>query len=228
VGETFGWSSSCCRSEAARFRPAAPSGRESTVVLSVVAAAFILILPIELPDKTLFATLVLATRFKPLPVFVGVGLAFVVQTVVAVTAGALIGLLPRYLVTAVVALLFLIGAVVLWRSAQAGPEDEEIGATPAHPPFWRAAAISFGVLFAAEWGDFSQLATAALAARYDAPLSVFVGALAALLVVSALAVFLGRKLADRLPVALIRRVAAALFLAFAVLAVVETVRIAIG
>ena len=83
---------------------------------------------------------------------------------------------------------------------------------------------TIGVLFAAEWGDLSQLATAGLAARYDAPVSVFVGAWAALLTVSGLAVFLGRKLADRLPIALIRRVAAALFLVFAVFAVVETVR----
>ena len=73
--------------------------------LSVVLAAFVLILPVELPDKTLFATLVLATRFKPLPVFTGVGLAFAVQSLVAVTAGSLLGLLPRYVVTAVVALL---------------------------------------------------------------------------------------------------------------------------
>ena len=53
---------------------------------------------------------------------------------------------------------------------------------------------------------------------------MFVGAWAALLVVSALAVFLGKNLADRLPIALIRRVAAGLFLVFAVVAVVETIR----
>ena len=194
------------------------------MVWSVVVAAFVLVLPVELPDKTLFATLALATRLKPLPVFVGVGTAFALQSLIAVTAGSLLGLLPRYVVTGIVAVLFLVGAVVLWRSARSGPEEEELGETPEHPPFWRAAAISFGVLFAAEWGDFSQLATAGLAARYDAPVSVFVGSWAALLVVSGLAVFLGRKLADRLPIALIHRVAAALFLAFAVLAVVETVR----
>ena len=84
------------------------------------------------------------------------------------------------------------------------------------------------MLFAAEWGDLSQLATAGLAARYDEPLSVFVGAWAALLVVSGLAVFLGRKLADRLPIPLIRRLAAALFLVFAVFAIVETVRTLTG
>jgi len=194
------------------------------VVLTVIAAAFFLVLPVELPDKTLFATLVLATRFAPLPVFVGVGTAFGLQVAIAVTAGSLLSLLPDALVTGVVALLFLVGAVILWRSANEGPEDEELDETPAAPSFFRAAAISFGVLFAAEWGDLSQLATAGLAARYDEPFSVFAGAWAALLVVSGLAVFLGKKLADRLPIALIRRVAAGLFLVFAVFAAVETIR----
>ena len=183
-----------------------------------------LVLPVELPDKTLFATLVLATRFAPLPVFVGGGTAFGLQVAIAVTAGSLLSLLPEAVVTGVVAVLFLVGAVILWRSASSGAEDEDLDETPEHPSFLKAAAISFGVLFAAEWGDLSQLATAGLAARYDEPLSVFIGAWAALLVVSGLAVFLGKKLADRLPIAMIRRVAACLFLVFAVFAIVETVR----
>jgi putative Ca2+/H+ antiporter (TMEM165/GDT1 family) len=195
------------------------------VVLSVIATAFILVLPVELPDKTLFASLVLATRFPPLPVFVGVGTAFGLQVVIAVTAGSLLSLLPEALVSGVVALLFVVGAVILWRSASSGPEDGgEAAETREGTSFFRAAAISFGVLFAAEWGDLSQLATAGLAARYDEPVSVFIGAWAALLVVSGLAVFLGKKLADRLPIALIRRVAACLFLVFAVVAIVETIR----
>ena len=193
--------------------------------LTVVLTAFVLVLPVELPDKTLFASLVLATRFPPLPVFVGVGTAFGLQVVIAVTAGSLLSLLPEAVVTAAVAVLFLVGAVLLWRSANSAPEDEEAAAEARESTsFLRAAAISFGVLFAAEWGDLSQLATAGLAARYDEPVSVFLGAWAALLVVSGLAAFLGTKLADRLPVALIRRVAAVLFLVFAVVAVAETVR----
>ncbi len=196
------------------------------IVLSVVATAFLLVLPVELPDKTLFASLVLATRFPPLPVFVGVGTAFGLQVAIAVTAGSLLSLLPDALVSGVVAVLFLAGAVLLWRSASAGPEDGgEAADARERTSFVRAAAISFGVLFAAEWGDLSQLATAGLAARLDAPLSVFVGSWAALLTVSALAVFLGRTLADRLPVALIRRGAAVLFVVFAAVAAVETVRL---
>jgi putative Ca2+/H+ antiporter (TMEM165/GDT1 family) len=198
------------------------------VSLSVIAAAFILILPVELPDKTLFATLVLATRFRHWPVFTGVAAAFALQSVLAVTAGSLLSLLPDWLVSGIVALLFLIGAVVLWRTAKSGAEDEELGDTPEHPSFFKAAAISFGVLFAAEWGDLSQLATAGMAARTHDPVSVFIGAWAALLVISGLAVFLGKKMADRLPIPLIRRVAAALFLVFAVVAVVETIRTLAG
>jgi putative Ca2+/H+ antiporter (TMEM165/GDT1 family) len=129
----------------------------------------------------------------------------------------------------VVAGLFLVGAVLLWRSAAEGPEDaEDVAAGREGTSFLRVAAISFGVLFAAEWGDLSQLATAGLAARLDDPISVFAGAWAALLTVSGLAVFLGKRLADRLPVALIRRVAAVLFLVFAVVAAVETVRTLAG
>ena len=198
------------------------------MVLSVIATAFILVLPVELPDKTLFASLVLATRFPPLPVFVGVGAAFGLQVAIAVTAGSLLSLLPEALVSGIVAVLFLVGAIILWRSATSGPEEEELDETKQGTSFLRVAAISFGVLFAAEWGDLSQLATAGLAARYDEPLSVFIGAWAALLVVSGLAVFLGKKLADRLPIALIRRVAAALFVVFAVFAIVETVRALTG
>jgi putative Ca2+/H+ antiporter (TMEM165/GDT1 family) len=199
------------------------------VVLSVVLASFVLILPVELPDKTLFATLVLATRFPPLPVFLGVGLAFGLQSAIAVTAGSLLTLLPEALVRAVVAVLFLVGAVLLWREARKGADDEEATVQAReNTSFLRAAAISFGVLFAAEWGDLSQLATAGLAARFGEPLSVFVGSWAALLVIAALAAFLGRKLADRLPVALLHRIAAGLFLVFAVIAAVEAVRAVAG
>ena len=195
------------------------------MVPSVVLAAFVLILPVELPDKTLFATLVLATRFPPLPVFLGVGTAFGLQSAIAVTAGSLLTLLPDTVVRAVVAVLFLIGAVLLWREARKGAEDEEAAAMAReNTTFVRAALVSFGVLFAAEWGDLSQLATAGLAARYAEPLSVFVGSWAALLVISGLAAFLGRKLADRLPVTLLHRIAAVLFAVFALIAAVEAFR----
>src|SRR3712207_8084959 len=78
------------------------------------------------PRSTLFPyTTLFRSRFPPLPVFIGVGTAFGLQVAIAVTAGSLLSLLPEALVSAVVAVLFLVGAVLLWRSAAAGPEDEE-------------------------------------------------------------------------------------------------------
>ncbi|MDQ4037802.1 MAG: TMEM165/GDT1 family protein, partial [Actinomycetota bacterium] len=95
-------------------------------------------------------------------------------------------------------------------------------------PAWRIALASFGITFLAEWGDLSQLATAGLAARYDAPLSVFVGAFGALLLIASLAVFVGAKLVTRLPIRLVRRIAAILFAGFAALAVYEAVSAFVG
>ncbi len=68
--------------------------RERRVDLTVAAIAFGTIFLVELPDKTFIAALVLSTRYRPLAVWLGVGLAFAVQTLVAVTAGALATLLP--------------------------------------------------------------------------------------------------------------------------------------
>lgn len=199
------------------------------MIFSIVWTAFVLVAAVELPDKTMFATLVLASRFRALPVLTGVSAAFAVQTAIAVAAGSLLSLLPREWVALGVALLFAGGAVLLWRSADEEPGipegDAAVTGSPNQRelPAWRIAFASFGITFLAEWGDLSQLATAGLAARYDDPLSVFVGAFAALLLIASLAVFVGAKLVARLPIPLVRRSAAVLFAAFAVLAAYEAI-----
>ncbi len=81
--------------------------------LSVILTALVLVVPVELPDKTFVATLVLATSYRPLLVWIGVGLAFGVQTLVAVTLGRAVAALPHRPVTAVAALLFLVGGIYL-------------------------------------------------------------------------------------------------------------------
>jgi Ca2+/H+ antiporter, TMEM165/GDT1 family len=184
--------------------------------LVVVATAFALIFPVELPDKTFVATLVLATRYRPVPVWVGVSAAFFVQSLVAVTAGGLLSLLPHRVVSAAAGLLFLVGAVILWRGAaeadadvEESEEEAEVVALATADTSWlRAAMTSFGVLFLAEWGDLSQLLTAGLAARYHDPVSVFVGSWLALVVVAGLAVVLGRTLMRFVRLSTIRRVGA--------------------
>ena len=188
--------------------------------LGIALTTLLFVLPVELPDKTLVATMVLATRYRPVPVLTGVATAFLVQCLIAVTAGRVLTLLPHRLVAAVVAVLFAAGAVLLLR---AGDDEEDVSARPERG-FPGQAAASFGVLFAAEWGDASQLATAALTARYRDPLSVFAGSYVALVLVAVLAVTLGQVLTRRIPLRLLQRAAGILFAAFAVLATIEAVR----
>ncbi|MEU7480118.1 TMEM165/GDT1 family protein [Lentzea sp. NPDC042327] len=184
--------------------------------------AFAVVFLVELPDKTMVATLVLTTRYRAWPVFVGVIAAFAVQTVVGAAFGTAITLLPDRLVAGIVATLFLVGAFLLLKEGFSKEEDsaDEAG-TRTDVPFWRAALTSFGVLFAAEWGDASQLATAGITARYGAPLAVGLGAWLALVAVAGLAVLVGRKLAGRLPTHWIQRVAGVVFAVFGVIALTQ-------
>jgi putative Ca2+/H+ antiporter (TMEM165/GDT1 family) len=195
--------------------------------MTAALVAFVAIVPVELPDKTFVATLVLSTRYRPLPVYLGVLAAFGVQCLIAVAAGTLISQLPRQPVEFVAAALFAIGAVVLVRGARQGETTEaeaerEYGEKLADPRAgWRAALASFLVLFTAEWGDLSQLLTAGLVASGRPPVPVFVGAWAGLAVVSGLAILLGRWLLRRVRLSLVRYVAAAVCSVLAVLTLIE-------
>ena len=197
--------------------------------LGVTATTFALIFPVELPDKTFVASLVLATRYRPALVWVGVSLAFLVQCVVAVTAGGLLSLLPGAVVAGAAALLFLVGAVILWRGAvradeeEAAAEEEFAAAAGRDVRGVRVVATSFGVLFLAEWGDLSQLLTAGLAARYEDPVSVFTGSWLALVTVAGLAVLLGRTMLRFVRLGTVRRVGAAVCLLLAGLATYDLV-----
>jgi Ca2+/H+ antiporter, TMEM165/GDT1 family len=191
------------------------------VDLAVIAVAFGAIFLVELPDKTFVAALVLATRYKPAAVWVGVGLAFLVQTAIACTVGQVVTYLPHEAVESVAGLIFLVGAVLLLREAPKADAaeaatEEEYAAKAASPKAGLAAVgASFLVLFAAEWGDLSQLLTISLVGRYhDAP-SVFIGAWSALLLVSGLAVGAGRFLLRHMRLATIHYVGAGVCLLLA-------------
>ncbi|WP_059013532.1 TMEM165/GDT1 family protein [Streptomyces specialis] len=191
---------------------------------SVAAVVFGVVFLAELPDKTALAGLVLGTRFRASYVFAGVAAAFVIHVALAVAAGSVLTLLPQRPLRAVVGLLFLAGALLLLREARKGGEgeDEEIE-EPADPSFWRVAGSGFTLILVAEFGDITQIMTANLAARYDDPLSVAVGAVLALWAVAGLGILGGRALMKRVPLRLITRVAAAVMLLLAAFSLYEAI-----
>ena len=195
--------------------------------LATVAVVFGTIFLVELPDKTFIATLVMSTRWRPLLVWIGVSLAFFVQTAVAVLAGGLIARLPRTPVEVFACLMFLVGGFLLLRGAGKADEEEaeteaEFGAKAAGQVVgWRVVTLSFTVLFLAEWGDLSQILTASLVVRYDDPVSVFVGAFLALAIVSGLAAALGRTLLTRMRLSTLRRIGGGVCLLLAAYTAVE-------
>jgi putative Ca2+/H+ antiporter (TMEM165/GDT1 family) len=193
---------------------------------AALALTFGAIFVVELPDKTFLATLVLATKYRPILVWLGVGAAFAVQTTVAVLLGHAASLLPEDVVRIVAMLMFLAGAVILVREGRGHQQSsgDEFAQAAKDVTGFRAVLASFLVLFAAEWGDLSQLLTISLVARYEAPVSVFIGALGALLLVSGLAVIAGRTLLRFVALHVLHYVGAAVCVALAALTLIEILR----
>ena len=202
VGETFRL---CHVVVAERERqwpgPAGGTGLDLSLIITV----FPLIFLGELPDKTMFASLLLATRGRPLSVWLGAAAAFLVHVAIATTIGVgLFHVLPHRAVDVVVAALFLAGAGYAWRE---GAKDEEAlieREATAH----RVVTTAFIVIFLAEWGDLTQILTANLAARYHSPLSVGIGSTLALWAVAGVAVTGGQGLLRWINIATIRKITA--------------------
>jgi putative Ca2+/H+ antiporter (TMEM165/GDT1 family) len=194
------------------------------VSLAVIAITFGLVAVAELPDKSMIATIVLASRNRPVLVLLGASVAFAAHAGVAVAAGRLLELLPHRDVEAVVAALFAGAAAYLIVSredtAQHRGEDDA-----AHARSGRRVALgAFAVIAIGEFGDITQLLIANLAAHYRQPWAVFVGAVAALLAAATLAVGVGRALLHVLPLAAIRKGSGVIMAGFAAYAAVSAAR----
>ncbi|WP_228977402.1 TMEM165/GDT1 family protein [Streptomyces sp. DH12] len=187
--------------------------------LTIVTITFGVVFLAELPDKTALAGLMLGTRYRASYVFAGVAAAFAVHVALAVAAGSVLTLLPHRLVQAFVGVLFLAGAAMLLLKKD-DDGDEEIKA-PADQSFWKVSGAGFMLILVAEFGDLTQIMTANLAARYDDPLSVGLGAVLALWAVAALGILGGRTLMKYVPLRLITKVAAGLMLALACFSLYE-------
>jgi putative Ca2+/H+ antiporter (TMEM165/GDT1 family) len=192
------------------------------VDLAIAATVFPVIFLGELPDKTMFASLVMASRGRPVAVWIGVAVAFTVHVVIAVSIGVvLFDVLPHRLLEIIVALLFLGGAIYSYRIRNEQEESAEV--TQARSGL-RMAATAAGVIFLAEWGDLTQILTANLAAHYHSALSVGVAALLALWAVAGVAVISGTGLLRILSVRTLRIATAVVLLGLAVFSAVTAVR----
>ena len=195
--------------------------------LAVAATVFGITFLAELPDKSLFASLVLSTRYRRLPVWAGASLGFIVHVAIAVTAGQLLTLLPHPVLDWVVASLFLAGSAYLLISSLR-PEGHADAADAARqaarqPSFVRITLTAFGIVFLAEWGDITQIATANLAARYADPIAVAVGAALGLSAVAGLAVNVGAKSLKLIPVAWVQRITGTILLGFGLYGIVKAI-----
>ncbi len=199
--------------------------------LGLAAATFAVVIPAELPDKTFISAVVLSSRHRPLPVWVGAATGLVGQAAIAVVAGRLLGLAPHRVVAAIVASLFVAGAAYLFfargsaiehRSGEIAssedrllvPEDHNRPTASERPALsgTRVAAITFVVIALAEFGDLTQVVIANLAARSRDALSVFVGAALAFVVVSGIGVVTGRTITRLVPLDLVRKISGAILL----------------
>jgi Ca2+/H+ antiporter, TMEM165/GDT1 family len=194
--------------------------------VAVVGIAFLLTFLAELPDKSMFASLVLGTRYRPIWVWAGAAAAFAVHMGIAVSAGQLLTLLPHRIVDSVVAALFVGGSAYLFWSSRRpvdehGADAARIGAP--EPTFLRVAATSFGVIFLAEWGDITQITAANLAARYN-PVLVFAGATLGLWAVAAVAVTVGAKSLRVISMAWVQRITATILLGFGIYTAIAAIR----
>jgi putative Ca2+/H+ antiporter (TMEM165/GDT1 family) len=191
------------------------------ISLTVTAVVFGVVFLAELPDKTALAGLVLGTRYRASYVFAGVAAAFALHVALAVAAGSVLTLLPQQLVQALTGVLFLGGAAVLL--TKGGADDDAEVRKPENQSFWKVSGAGFMLILVAEFGDLTQIMTANLAARYDDPLSVGLGAVLALWAVAGIGIIGGKALMKKVPLRLITQIAALVMLGLGVWSLWEAV-----
>jgi putative Ca2+/H+ antiporter (TMEM165/GDT1 family) len=171
-------------------------------------------------DKLLYTTGVLATRYRTLPIMLGMALAFMAKMAVAVAVGKAVSTLPRLLVAAITTVNFFAIAFFLWRKPEKKNEEKK------EYPASRAVMVSFAAIFFSEWGDVGQITAATMAARFGSPLLVWIGAVSAMVTKGALAASIGAGVRGWIQAHLspktIKYAAVGLLLFLGLLSVVET------
>jgi putative Ca2+/H+ antiporter (TMEM165/GDT1 family) len=194
--------------------------------LGIIALVFGVMFIAELPDKSLFASLILGSRFTARYVWLGAATAFLLHVIIAVTAGRLLTFLPHRLLEAVIAVLFLAGSALIFsgrHGLESPPAAHQLSPKASHSP-WKIFATSFGVIFIGEWGDITQIATANYAAKYHDTLNVAIGATLGLWTVTALAIIFGTKALTLVPPKIIQSVTGLVLLVFGLFSVWSAIK----
>ncbi len=161
----------------------------------------------EIGDKTQLLALILAARFKkPTPIILGILAATIANHGLAGAVGAWISATVSPDILRWILSLSFIG-MAIWTMIPDKIEEEETQIATKFGVF-SATLITF---FLAEMGDKTQVATVALAAHYAVPLLVVLGTTLGMLIADVPAVFVGDKLANKIPMRVVHSIAAAIF-----------------
>lgn len=178
---------------------------------AAIGTAFTLVTVAEMGDKSQLVCMLLASRHRHGPVFLGSAWAFALLNVIAVVLGATVAhWLPERQVALAVGVLFLVFGLSALRARQGAGDDEVMVETPGHGVFM----TTFLMIFLAELGDKTQIAVAGLSAA-EPPGDVWLGATLALFMTSALGIWAGKTLLRRLPPRTVGLASGVFFLAFA-------------
>ncbi len=160
----------------------------------------------EMGDKTQLSILLLSSRTREyFRLLLGVMLAFLLADGIAILVGSWVtDVIPTHLVKLVSGLVFILFGILILKGGQEDVEESNLSAK-------RAFASGFSMIFLSEWGDKTQIASALFATEYD-PRMVFIGVMIALLLLSIMAIFLGKYLSSRIDRRVITKAGGALFL----------------
>jgi len=179
--------------------------------LTPLISTFALIALAELGDKTQLTVIALSARYDRKKVFSGVVLAFVLVTGLGVLVGeGLLKIIPEEMIKIIAGIMFVVFGLWMLLSKENCEEEE-------NPRVLNPFISTFSMIALAEMGDKTQLTAITLSAKYGSPYLVFLGAVLALVLISLLGIFAGKKLCEIVPLSKIKLGAAVMFILFGIM-----------
>jgi len=177
------------------------------IALSSIIMSYALVVVAEIGDKSQLMCMMLAARYRALPVALGAIASFILLNGLAVLVGASIKELiePQWISLAVAVLFISFGLHSFFHASEQEEQSIEQHSAP------RLFITTFMLITVAEFGDKTQLAVIALGSS-DIPFSVFVGATLALITTTALGIWAGQRLLSKISLSLVAKVSGFFFI----------------